>query len=84
MKKKLQRLLKKIREICAITKQGQEACQKAFDGEDAVVITLKNGLSFPFELMSVDGKEYPLIDIDKYPRLTYFDQNGDEFNVEGW
>lgn len=77
-------VIQKIREICAITKQGQEACQKAFDGEDTVVITLKNGLSFSFELMSFDGEEYPLINIDEHPNLTYFDQNGDEFNVEGW
>ncbi len=76
--------IQKIREICEITKQGQAACKKAFDGEDSVLITLKNGLSFPFELMSFDGEEYPLIDIDKHPRLTYFDQNGDEFKVEDW
>lgn len=76
--------IEKIRAICAITKQGQDACQKAFDGENSVVITLKNGLNFSFDLMSADGKNYPIIDIDEHPELTYFDQNGDEFNVEGW
>lgn len=76
--------IEKIRAICAVTRQGEEACQKAFNGENSVVITLKNGLSFSFDLMSVDGQNYPIIDIDEHPVLTYFDQNGDEFNVEGW
>lgn len=76
--------IEKIRAICAITKQGEEACKKAFDGEDSIIIMLKNGVSFPFELMSVNGENYPIIDIDEHPELTYFDQNGDEFDVEGW
>jgi len=77
-------VIQKIREICSITKQGEEACQKAFDGEDSIIITLKNGLSFPFELMSVNGKDYPLIEIDDSSNLTYFDERGDEFKVKGW
>ena len=76
--------ISKIREICEITKKGQEACKQAFNSEDSVIITLKNGLSFSFELMSSNGKHYPLIDIDQYKKLTYFDQNGDEFKVNGW
>ena len=80
----VQEAIKKIREICAITRQGQEACQKAFDGENSLIVTLKNGLNFYFDLIPIESNNYPIIDIDRYPNLTYFDKNGEAFTVEDW
>lgn len=84
LKEEVIETIKKIRDICSISKQGQKACEKAFDKEDKIVIKLKTGLEFLFDLNSHDGKEYPIIDIDTDKSLTYFDHDGEEFIVQDW
>lgn len=84
LKEEVIETIKKIRDICSISKQGQEACEKAFDKEDKIVIKLKTGVEFLFDLHSHDGNEYPIIDIDTEKDLKYFDHSGDEYKVEGW
>lgn len=84
LKEEVIETIKKIRDICSISKQGQEACEKAFDKEDKIVIKLKTGVEFLFDLHSHDGKEYPIIDIDTDKSLTYFDHDGEEFIVQDW
>lgn len=84
LKEEVIEVIKKIREISIISKRGQEACEKAFNKEDKIVIKLKTGVEFLFDLHSHDGKEYPIIDIDTDKDLKYFDHSGDEYKVEGW